>query len=115
MRSILTSPDTTMADASAAAANRKVQRASKGPRSESSAPVSDSKLSSTAATLDGEELVSRHCAMFKLAQGVAVLLAPKKAGEVAAPQEVAVPCHRDSPALIQEQEGVGRRPPREAG
>src|SRR5262249_14269153 len=110
MRSILTSPDTTMADASAAAANRKVQRASKGPRSESSAPVSDSKLSSTAATLDGEELVSRHCAMFKLAQGVAVLVGPKKAGEVAARPEFAVAVPGARAALVGHQDGAGRRP-----
>src|SRR5690242_13592493 len=100
MRSILTKPDTTMAEASAAAASRRVQRASEGPRSASSAPVSEWKLSSTAASAR-DELVSRSV-MFKLAQGVAVLLGPEQAVELAALEQLAMPSDVDGAALIED-------------
>src|SRR6266851_4791359 len=45
--------------------------------------------------------------MFKLAQGVAVLLRPEEAVELAALQEFAMPGNVDRTALIQNQDGVG--------
>src|SRR5439155_4444646 len=55
---------------------------------------------------DGVTLLSRHDVMFKLAQGVAVLLRPEEALELAALQELVMAGDVDGTALIQDQDGV---------